>query len=181
MRTKLKLAVTGHVNIEKANGKEMLDPQEYDPDVFDMVKREIERMLAAVIEKEEIESKNLTLITGMARGVDDIVALYAMEHNLPLIAAIPYRLSWHRARKDSAIEYDRIIEYIDKRDDSLYKEIEKGFEETPNAFFARNQYMVDEADLVVSYLKYRSTGTLDTIGRAKAAEKYFCNIDELKV
>jgi hypothetical protein len=39
--------------------------------------------------------------------------------------------------------------------------------------------MVDIADTIISYLRYNSTGTLDTINRAKKANKYFGNIGKL--
>ena len=72
--------------------------------------------------------------------------MYAMRHDLPLIAAIPYRKNWHKAHPNGAIEYDEILDYIERRKDSYYKEIEKGYGGASNAFFARNQYMVDIAE-----------------------------------
>lgn len=177
----MKIAITGHTNIEKANGTNRPDGRRYEDKVFHEVFQEIEEMIEKVLNKLDVNIKNLTLISGMARGIDEIFALYAIRHDLPLIAAIPYRKNWHRANKNSAIHYDEILDYIEKRDNSFYKEIEKGYNGTPNAFFARNQYMVDICDGMLSYMKYRSTGTIDAITRAKKDKKYLGNVTDFVI
>jgi hypothetical protein len=60
-----------------------------------------------------------------------------------------------------------------------FKEIQKGYKNISSSFFARNQYMVDMADMVISYLKYPSSRTFDTIKRAKDAYKYYGNITDI--
>lgn len=174
----MKVAITGHVNIEKANGKNLIDFRKYDEEVFNKVYNEIE-MFMNNFYKDLIKKEDLVLISGMARGADEIFALYAMKNNLKLFLAIPYRISWHKTRKESAINYDEILEYA--KNSEGFEEIKKGYKNTKNSYFARNQYMVDIADTIISYLKYNSTGTLDTINRAKKANKYFGNIGNIVI
>jgi len=170
----MKIAITGHVNIEKANNYKLVDFRKYNDEVFQKVYNEIESMMNKIIIDLSIDKDKLILYSGMARGVDEIFALYAIKNNIALFAVIPYKIFWHKSRKESAIEYDKILEYAKKT--AGYKEVKKGYKNTPNSYFARNQFMVDEADMVISYLKYPSSGTLDTINRAKKVDKYYGNI-----
>jgi len=172
-----KIAVTGHLNVEKANNDDLVDFRKYNDDTFKKVYSEIEFVMNETLKKLSINKEDLILYSGMARGVDEIVALYAIDNNIKLFAAVPYTINWHKSRKESAIEYDKILEYAKKT--AGYKEIKKGYKNTLNSYFARNQYMVDESNIVISYLKYYSTGSMDTIKRAAKAEKYYGNISEL--
>jgi predicted Rossmann fold nucleotide-binding protein DprA/Smf involved in DNA uptake len=173
----MKIAITGHVNIEKANNKKMINFRKYNEEIFNKVYKEIDLMMKQIFKDLPISKNNLVLISGMARGVDEIFALYAIENNINLFLAIPYKISWHMGRKESALNYDKILEYA--KNSSGFEEIKKGYKNTQNAFFARNQYMVDIADIVISYSKYNSSGVIDTIKRAKKAEKYYGNITDL--
>ncbi|SMC08405.1 DNA-processing protein DprA [Nitratiruptor tergarcus] len=173
----MKIAITGHVNIEKANGKKLIDYRKYDEEVFEKVYEEIALMMEKVFEDLHIEKNDVVLISGMARGVDEIFALYAMNNGLPLFAAIPHKIYWHKARKESAIRYDEILEYAKKS--AGFQEISKNYKNIGSSFFARNQFMVDMADIVISYMKYNSPGTMDTIKRAKEAGKYYGNVLDL--
>jgi hypothetical protein len=155
----------------------MFDYNKYDEEIFNKVYNEIKTMMEKIIKDLSINKDSLTLISGMARGVDEIFTLYAIKNNFKLFASIPYSLSWHKARNGSAINYDEILNYAKKQQDSKkYKKVIKIYQVL---FFARNQYMVDMADMVISYLKYPSSRTFDTIKRAKDAYKYYGNITDI--
>ncbi len=87
----MKIAITGHADIEKANGKKRPAGMVYDEAVFRKVYEEIGMMMQTVSKNIGVGHDDMTLITGMARGVDEIFAHYAMAQDLSLIAAIPYR------------------------------------------------------------------------------------------
>jgi hypothetical protein len=131
----MKIAITGHVNIEKANGKKMLDYNKYDEEIFNKVYNEIKTMMEKIIKDLSINKDSLTLISGMARGVDEIFTLYAIKNNFKLFASIPYSISWHKARDGSAINYDEILNYAKKT--AGFKEIQKGYKNISSSFFCK--------------------------------------------
>jgi len=185
-KTFFKLGITGHTNVEKANGMIIEDNGTiYNDIAFKKVYKEINDMVKTLFYKSE----NLVFISGMARGVDEIFAIYAMNHNIPLIASIPYSLEWHKNRglsrnvRAQAIYYDKIISYINNRIDngcqfSKIVEVPKNYNDKEYKFanFARNQNIIDESEGVVSYYKYDSSGTKDAIKKAKKYKKYLGNV-----
>ena len=64
----MKIAITGHTDIEKANGKKRPEGRVYDEAVFRKVYSEVETMIREVLKKLGIALRDVTLITGMARG-----------------------------------------------------------------------------------------------------------------
>jgi len=124
--------------------------------------------------------KQITIISGMARGADEVFAFYAIKNNLPLILSIPNSVHWHKNRdlsrnmRAQAIYYDKILNYNKL---TIY-EIKKDYNGNIFHFanFARNQHMVDIADMVFSFKSYNSSGTDDCIKRAKEQNKYIGNI-----
>lgn len=183
----MKIALTGHTNIEKACGKLINNSgNSYNKDVFEQVYLEIENDLKIIAIENKIDFKNLTLISGMARGADEVLAEIAYRNNLNLILSIPHSIYWHKnrtPRRDSdiraqAIEYDRYLNY----DKSTIYEIKKSYGEGNHIYanFARNQHMVDESDALISYKRYDSTGTDDCIKRGKKQNKYIGNVGFIK-
>ncbi len=179
----MKIAFTGHTNIEKANGKEIAQNGTlYNPEILKQVVDEITFTLFNWCKEKGINFYELEIISGMARGVDEVVALMAIQHNLKLILAIPNSVSWHKNRAPSrdvraqAIYYDYILEYNKLEINQIKKDYGTGH---PFANFARNQFMVDIADKVFSYKKYNSTGTDHCIKAAKKKGNYQGNIPEL--
>lgn len=183
------LGITGHTNIEKCQGIEVNGIiNKYDRDSYFKTKDEIEKMVWYVVKDYGYPMEHITFISGMARGVDEIFADIAMELGRPLILAIPGSLKWHQNRdiingelqpkngvRAQAVKYNKIVEYAKQNGEIV--EIGKNYGTGHNFVnFARNQYMVDRADLYLSYKKYKSTGTDDTIKRAKKATKYIGNI-----
>ena len=115
----------------------------------------------------------------MARGVDEIAGLVAMDKGLTLICSVPHSVEWHKNRENTskgrvqAIFYDKFIEYPR----SSWVEIKKSYSGGHQfANFARNCFMVDSATDVVSFKQYDSTGTDHCIKYAKKENKYIGNI-----
>ena len=168
------IALTGHTNIEKALDLKLIDDtgQKYNQAAFS----EVFKMMS---EKLSIYDKPV-LVSGMARGADEVFAFYAIKHNLELILSIPNSITWHKNRglsrglRAQAIFYDYILEYNKL---TIY-EIKKDYNNNIYQFanFARNQHMVDISDGVFSFKSYESTGTNDCIKRAEEQNKYLGNI-----
>ncbi len=176
------LAITGHTNIEKAFDKPLKYENgiKYDSEIFELCYQTIFKNLSHYCESNHINFNDLTLISGMARGVDEVFAILAIRNDLPLIISVPQSIYWHKNRplsrdmKAQAVYYEKILSYK-----NLTKfEIKKDYNNQSFHFvnFARNQHMVDIADVVFSFKAYDSTGTDDCIKRAKKADKYGGNL-----
>jgi hypothetical protein len=179
----MKIAVTGHTNIEKAVGLELKYDHgiKYDHVAFELVYDEMLAGLKEFCLEKKVTFEDLTLISGMARGVDEVFAIIAIRNKLKLILSIPASIKWHKDRgysKDmraQAIFYDRILNY-----EGIIEifEVGKNYREMnfPLVNLARNQQMVDIADGVFQYSAYSSTGTDDCTKRAKVANKFLGNL-----
>lgn len=75
----MQIAITGHRPNKLGNDYALTS------DLIGSIKHEIMRVLRT------FEHKDLTLITGMALGIDTLFAKIAIEHNIPFIAAIPFK------------------------------------------------------------------------------------------
>lgn len=114
-------------------------------------------------------------------GVDEIAGIVAMDMGLELICCVPHSIDWHKNRVATnkgivqALLYDRFLNY--KK--AFWYEIRKTYSSGwPFANFARNAFMVDLADKVISFKCYDSAGTDHCIKLAKKANKYAGNIQK---
>lgn len=174
----MKIAITGHIDIERCFNIREESNYYYNKEVYDTVYKEILRYLHDFAIKNKIPFSNLTLISGMARGVDEIFAQIAINHNLNLIISVPKSIEFHKNKivdnlKIQALNYDNILQYSKL---TIYKVDNNLNQGNYGYFLARNQKMVDLADYVISYQKYDSTGTQDCIDRAIKENKYIGNI-----
>lgn len=142
----MKLAFSGH-RPEKIGGYDLDNP------CSKWIKKEI-------IKQIDI-NKPSTLISGMALGVDTIVALLAIELDLELIAAIPFNGQekiWPQKSKDL---YNQILQY---------KKINKvivcdgGYE--PYKMQVRNKWMVDNCDKLIAVYDGTKGGTANCFNYA---------------
>ena len=164
---RLTFGFTGHTNVEKALGVKPVanDLSQYEDGLLDWFFAEFDEFFEAL----DVGNKEIVFISGMARGWDEIVALYAMQKKYELILAIPNRVSWHMNRwskkRSQAIFYKKILEY----EKSNAVEVRKNYKnhQFSNGFFARNQYIVDHSDILIAFKGYESPGTNDCIKRAK--------------
>jgi len=121
------------------------------------------------------------IIVGMARGVDEIAGIVAMDMDLDIVCCVPHTIQWHSARQPTnkgyvqARYYNRFLNYPK----SIWIEVKKTYSNGhPFANFARNALMVDIANKVISFKCYDSTGTDHCIKLAKKANKYAGNISK---
>lgn len=156
-----KIAITGHANIESCFGVDIPDNGEiYDKEIYNKVYTEINE----TVEKIIAEKGEVCLISGMARGVDEIFADIAMNKNLPLIICVPYSVSWHKNRGHSrgfrpqAVKYDNILAYKNLIQINNIPKRYKGHVYM-YANFARNKAMVDISDEILIYSLKESPGT----------------------
>lgn len=173
----MKIGITGHCNIEKCHKENDENSFIYNEIAFQKTFYEIEKEILTYIKEKQI--KDITFVSGMARGVDEIFALIAIKYNFNLILCIPKEITWYKHKiinglKIQAINFDKIISY---------KNIEKIIESNENYskgnygyFLKRNQDIVNESDIIFSYKKYESEGTNDCIKRAEMQNKYVKNI-----
>ena len=170
-----KLAFTGHTNIEKICNVEYI-PEKYNKIVFGLIYKEINNKIINLL--KQYSKDELVIISGMARGVDEIAAIVAMNQELNLVCAVPHSVEWHKNRKDEgkrlqAIFYDEILKYPKAKIFEIKKSYGDGHK---YANFARNAFMVDIADQVLSFKAYDSTGTDHCIAYAKKQNKYMGNL-----
>lgn len=180
------LALTGHTNIEKCfNFILENEGVKYNQTAYDLTYNSIEESVLNIRNQYCINHDDFILVSGMARGADEVFAEVAFRNNFKLYLSIPASVEWHKFRSHSnnrrvqAINYDKYLNYASK-----VFEIPKNYksEYFPNmqyryANFARNQHMVDISNKVISFKQYNSTGTDDCIKRAKEANKYLGNIN----
>jgi len=183
---KFYLAITGHANIEKALRQKNVSSG-YDENVYKKFELDIQLMIKNLCDYKKIDEKDLVLISGMARGVDEIFAIYAMEHNLDLILAVPNSVSWHKNRdprhdgtKAQAERYDEILNYVKLKQNGIsgIYEIRKMYQgkEYQYANFARNDFMVNNCNGIVSHKIDKSPGTTHAINSAIHNGKHLGNI-----
>lgn len=121
------------------------------------------------------------IIVGMARGLDEIAGIVAMDMDLELVCCVPHTIQWHSTRQPTnkgyvqARYYNRFLNYPK----AFWIEVKKTYSSGwPFANFARNALMVDIANKVISFKCYDSTGTDHCIKLAKKANKYAGNISK---
>lgn len=168
------LAFTGHTNIEKAYNINY-NPLVYDKNAFDMHYNRIKNYILSYIKKH---NQKIIIIQGMARGVDEIAGLVAIDLELDMICAVPHSVDWHKNRevkdkKLQAIFYDKLLSYKKSHIFEIKKSYSTGHQ---FANFARNCFMVDIATDIVSVKDYDSSGTDHCINYAKTQGKYLGNI-----
>lgn len=181
------IGITGARNIEDHNNTELENKGiKYNQKIYDKVYKEIDIMIKYILKEKDLKFSDLKFVSGMARGVDEIFADYAVDRNIPLILSIPDNVESHRRRKvgkikSQAIKYNNKLDYVNNSENSKINEIGKTYKNKTYSFstFARNKNIVDESDIVISYKKKPSRGTQDTINYAKKKKKYFGNVEEL--
>lgn len=177
------LAFTGHTNLEKVHGYKLENNGAYyNGDSFNKTYSQLEKGLLNFCTENNLKLEDLTIVSGMARGFDEVVAIFAVRNNLDLILSIPHSVSWHQNRdlsrcvRAQAINYAKLLSYSKAKIFEIKKNY--NFQVFTYANFARNQHMVDIANYIFSYKAYDSVGTDDCIIRAKQQNKYIGNIYE---
>lgn len=133
---------------------------------FDQIKERIKIILHKL--KPEI------CISGMAIGIDQIAAEACIDMKIPFEAAIPFIGQDKIWTKESKNKYNEIL------NKSIKKTIVCEGEYAPWKMLKRDEYMVDNCDLLLSVWNGKeSGGTWHTIEYAKSKGKKILNIAPL--
>lgn len=144
--------VTGH-RPDKLGGYDLPNPTEQ------WVRATLRSLLEGFLRKHG----DVTAISGMAIGADQIYCEVALDLGVPVIAAVPFEgqeSMWSRASQDhyhALLGRCAQIEYICDPGYELWK------------MHHRNQWLVDQADFALAVWNGSSGGTGDTVRRIMKA------------
>lgn len=163
MISKMKIGITGHRPHRLNNEWDGDGPlSEY---LYDCIKDKINTFS---------KFEGLTLISGMALGVDQIFAKLAMDLDLPLIAAIPCQNHSSKWPKKSQERYDNILAYNKCEqvlvNDTVY---------APWVMQKRNEWIVDNCDLLIAVFDGTPGGTANCVNYAKKIKKTIFKIEPI--
>lgn len=129
-------------------------------------------MRAFILSKHNEYSEKITCISGMALGADQLFALVALKlrdqgFDIKVVAALP-------CKNQNIWADDRYWRYIMKKaDEKVY--VSKGTY-TPWCMQKRNEYMVDNSDILLAVWDGSPGGTANCIKYAKKVNKDVVNI-----
>ena len=118
-----------------------------------------------------------TLITGMALGIDTLFAKIAIEGEIPFIAAIPCKQQYKKWAQKSRELWMDITDH--KLCDKYYVSEEVY---THDCMQKRNEWMVDNCDILIAVWDGTSGGTANCVEYAKSKGKQiiFISPNDLK-
>lgn len=154
----MKIAITGHRPNKLGNDYNLTSP------LIQGIKARIITILGNEVAMNPTDS-TLTLITGMALGIDTLFAQIAISLNLPFIAAIPcigQESKWPQRSKDV---YNQLL--------SQAREIVRVTtdEYTPTCMQKRNEWMVNECDILIAVWDGTGGGTANCVQYAEFVGK----------
>ena len=161
----MNICVTGH-----------RPPRLYGYDIYNLKWNKLKELFKQIL----IDKKCDTAISGMALGADHVFALSVIElkeagFNVKLHCAIPcinYTIKWN---EESVKLYDEILTKADEYKivtNSSYK---------PWVMQKRNEYMVDNSDVVIAVCDGLPSGTLNCIRYAEKQEKEIIRINPVTI
>jgi len=115
-----------------------------------------------VIGEMKIKLDGLTLITGMALGIDTLFAQIAIDNNIPFIAAIPCKFQDSKWRSENKLLYNALINHP-----LCTKHWISQTPYTKECMSMRNEWMVDNCDLLIAVWDGSPGGTANCIRYAK--------------
>ena len=153
----MKIAITGHRPHKLGNDYQL---------VSDLI-MDIKQIIQTQIDTYMPD----TLITGMALGIDTLFAMIAIENGIPFIAAVPFKGQESMWPQTSRKAYLNLINQA--------KEIvvvsEGNF--TVHKMQLRNQWMVDNCDILLAVWDGSSGGTANCVKYAIAQGKQIVHIN----
>lgn len=161
----MKIAITGHRPNKIGNDYDLTSP------LLQKIKYRIITVLGNTVAMDA-SNPTPTLITGMALGIDTLFAKIAISLNLPFIAAIPcinHSSKWPQKSKDV---YYRILQH--DLCDTKYVTLE---EYNPKVMQIRNEWMVDNCDVLIAVWDKTSGGTANCVKYAQSMGKEIIYID----
>lgn len=115
------------------------------------------------------------VITGMALGVDTVVAGVCRDEGIPYVAAVPFEGQESRWPPTSQKLYHELLEAAEE-----VVIVSKGGYQ-PWKFHVRNQYIVDNSDLLIAgYTGIKTGGTASTIEKARKKNRPIIILDPLR-
>lgn len=163
----MRIAITGHRPNKLGNDYDLTSP----------LVKDIKNKIQHIITQSNQSGSNLELITGMALGIDTLFSLLAIENKIPFIAAIPCKdqeKMWVQKSKDL---YQSILK------NKLCSIQMVSFKEYDlECMNKRNEWMVDNCDLLIAVWDGTSGGTKNCINYAVKKKKQiiYILIKELK-
>lgn len=113
-------------------------------------------------------------LIGMALGFDtecfNVLEEIRQEKPIKIIACIPCLNQDYKFNKEQKMEYQRMLNSADEK-------VYLSKEYTKNCMIKRNKYMVDNASLLVSYLKHDFGGSYNTVKYAEKQNVQIINFD----
>ncbi len=124
------------------------------------------------IETEKVikELKPDKIISGLALGFDQLLAVIGFRNNIPVLGAIPFVGQESRWSERQKIIYQKIIEkcsetvIVSNGDYAVWKLMD------------RNKYIVDNSNVIISYFSGKPSGTSNCLNYAKSINKQIINI-----
>ena len=138
----------------------------------------IKNAVIKILTQIKSEHNDVQVVTGMALGFDQIVAICCNELSIPFIAQIPFPGQESRWPDQSQKEY---LELLKTASTKLYttKEIPQNNREASQILMKRNSDMIniDGVIGVISCWDGSKSGTSDAITKTKRKGLWRCNID----
>ena len=177
----MKIAITGHRPHKLGNDYDLTSP------LLQLIKYQIENLLAKY---DFMSETDLTLITGMALGIDTLFAQIAISLRIPFIAAIPCKGQYTRWPKKSVDQYFNILTQshdvflVDHRV-SLDKDLDNlktclspsGNSYSTQKMQQRNIWMVNNCNLLIAVWDGSSGGTANCVKYAQSVGKQIIHIN----
>lgn len=148
----MKIAITGHRPNKLGNDYNLTSP------LIQAIKQNILEILGTIQANEQLDVKDITLITGMALGIDTLFAQIAVENNIPFIAAIPFEGQNAIWPVRSKIVYNQLL---DKAKQVINVTGQVGYK--PEYMQLRNQWMVDNCDTLIAVWDGTPGGTANCV------------------
>lgn len=162
----MKIAITGHRPNKLGNDYNLTSP------LILSIKQQIIDTLDEQKFKGGVDINNLTLITGMALGIDTLFAKIAIENNIPFIAAIPCAGQSSMWPAKSKQIYQDIVNHP-----LCTKEWISTLPYSPQLMQQRNKWMVDNCDLLIAVWDGTSGGTANCIKYANSINREIVRIN----
>lgn len=168
----MKIAITGHRPNKLGNDYDLTSP---------LIRQIRYKILEELEEQKRIliklnKGEKLTLITGMALGIDTLFAQIAIEFKIPFIAAIPCRGQTMRWPITSITKHSEIISNslctVHYVSDKLY---------TPDCMQKRNQWMVDNCDILIAVWDGTLGGTANCVKYAVEMKREIIRINPQEI
>lgn len=120
--------------------------------------------------------KEITVISGVALGFDQALAQAALEAEMRVVAAVPFKGQENRWGRDSQAAYRQLLDRIVAAGGEVHVVSPGGY--NPAKMQTRNEWMVDRANIVLGLNSGHAGGTVNCIDYARQQGKEIVNVWE---